>query len=262
MAEPGIVFLMYHELELPARPVSQTEPGYVRYVLPVSEFQEQMRSLKRAGVRGLSVSDALAFRDAPAVAITFDDGCETDLLTVVPILRALGFGATFYITVDFLGRRGYMSEEQLRELGNLGCEIGCHSQTHAYLTDLDDAGLHREIVEAKQRLEEISGKKIKHFSCPGGRYDGRVANIARAAGYVSVATSRTFANSRSTDLFALGRVAVLRGTALQKFDEICRGQGLWKLTARDTVQSTVRSVLGNSLYDRVRAVLLGDGPSQ
>jgi peptidoglycan/xylan/chitin deacetylase (PgdA/CDA1 family) len=262
MAEPGIIFLMYHELELPARSVSQTDPGYVRYVLPISEFREQMQSLKRLGMRGLSVSDALVFPDEPAVAITFDDGSETDLLSAVPVLQELGFGATFYVTVGFLGRRGYMSHEQLQELRDLGFEIGCHSLTHAYLTDLDQAGLHREIIEAKQQLEEIAGKPIEHFSCPGGRYDGGVAKMARDAGYASVATSRAHANSRSTDPFALGRVAVLRGTAPRKFDALCRGSGLWQLTARDTAQATARRLLGNSLYDRVRAVLLGGGPAQ
>jgi peptidoglycan/xylan/chitin deacetylase (PgdA/CDA1 family) len=262
MAEPGIVFLMYHELELPGRSACQSEPGYVRYVLPASEFQAQMQSLKQLGMHGLSVSDALAFPDEPAVAITFDDGCETDVLTAAPILRELGFGATFYVTVGFLGRRGYMSHEQLRELRDSSFEIGCHSLTHPYLTDLDDAGLHREIVEAKRQLEELAGKPIKHFSCPGGRYDRRVVKIARAAGYGSVANSRTHANSKSTDPFALGRVAVLRGTPPQKFAAFCHGRGLWQLTARDTVQATARRFLGNSVYDRVRAVLLGGGPSR
>jgi len=41
--------------------------------------------------------------------------------------------------------------------------------THAYLTDLDDRGLQREIADAKAQLEEILGKTVEHFSCPGGR---------------------------------------------------------------------------------------------
>src|ERR1700730_1554147 len=185
---------MYHELELPDRAICQSEPGYVRYVLPVSDFRAQMQSLKRLGMRGLSVSDALASPDQHAVAITFDDGCETDLLAVAPILEELGLGATFYATAGFLGRPGYMSPAQLREVCDHGFEIGCHSLTHPYLTDLDDSGLRREIVEAKRHLEEIAGRPIKHFSCPGGRYDRRVVEIARAAEYASVATSRPHTN--------------------------------------------------------------------
>jgi peptidoglycan/xylan/chitin deacetylase (PgdA/CDA1 family) len=257
--EGEIVFLMYHELELPDRAVCQSELGYVRYVLPASDFRAQMQSLKRLGMHGLSVSDALASTDEYAVAITFDDGCETDLLVAAPILQELGLGATFYATAGFLGRPGYMSPPQLRELCDLGFEIGCHSLTHPYLTDLDDSGLRREIVEGKRHLEEIAGKPIKHFSCPGGRCDRRVVEIARAAEYASVATSRPHTNSKSTDPFALGRVAVMRGTSLRTFDGLCRGRGLWKLNARDTVQAAAHRLVGNSLYDRVRSVLLGDG---
>ena len=33
MAGSRIVFLMYHELELPGRRLCQSEPGYVRYIL-------------------------------------------------------------------------------------------------------------------------------------------------------------------------------------------------------------------------------------
>jgi peptidoglycan/xylan/chitin deacetylase (PgdA/CDA1 family) len=257
MAEPRTVFLMYHELELPARPLCQSEPGYVRYILPRADFQAQMQALKTGGWQGLSVGSALAFPTTPSVAITFDDGCETDLLTGAPILRELNFGATFYVTAGYLGRQGYMSPAQLRELSGLGFEIGCHSMSHPYLTDLKDDGLHHEIVEAKLQLEQILGKQVEHFSCPGGRYSQRVLDVVRRAGYRSVANSEIHTNSPSTDVFALGRVAMLRGTSLNTFREICSGHSLWKLRTRDTARNAVKRALGNRFYDGVRAVLLG-----
>lgn len=90
-----------------------------------------------------------------SVAVTFDDGCESDLIIAAPILKEAGCNATFYATVSYLGQRGYMSAIELRELSAFGFEIGCHSMTHAYLTDLDDHGLQRETGEAKTQLEEI-----------------------------------------------------------------------------------------------------------
>ena len=50
-----IVYLMYHELEIPGRPLCQTEPGYVRYILQATGFRAQMQSLKNAGLRGVNV---------------------------------------------------------------------------------------------------------------------------------------------------------------------------------------------------------------
>jgi peptidoglycan/xylan/chitin deacetylase (PgdA/CDA1 family) len=255
MTESRTLFLMYHELEQPDRPLCQAEPGYVRYVSGADEFRAQMNFIKSQGWRGVSVGKAF---DHPAgnIAITFDDGSETDLLCAAPALQALGFGATFYITAGFIGKRGYLSPMQLRELSDAGFEIGCHSMTHAYLTDLDDAGLRREIADPKTLLEQLISRPVEHFSCPGGRYDLRVAEAARLAGYRSVATSRIRANSPSSDPFALGRVAVMRGTSAAEFGHLCRQRNLWQLGLKAKLRESVKHVIGNSLYDRLRSAAL------
>jgi len=251
-----MVFLMYHELELPGRGPSRLDAGYTRYVLTAADFRTQMQSLAAAGWKGLSVSQALVFPKSPAVAITFDDGCETDLLVAVPILQSLNFNATFYITYGFLDTPGYVTREQLRRLSDLGFEIGCHSMTHAYLSDLDDAGLQREIAESKVYLEHVLGRPVNHFSCPGGRFDRRVEEVAKAAGYRSVATSRLHANSRFTNQYALGRIAVMRDIQLREFEALCQGHGFWQMNLRSSLQQGAKHFLGNSLYDRVRSAML------
>lgn len=256
--EPGVAFLMYHELELPGRSLCQVDSGYTRYIVAASEFERQMRHLKSAGYQGVSVGEAIKFSPGLRVALTFDDGCETDLISAAPILNTLGFGATFYATVGFLGQRGYMTESQLRQLSDSGFEVGCHSMTHPYLSDLDEAGLRREIIDAKIRLEQVIGRTVEHFSCPGGRFDERVVHIAKEAGYRTLATSRPCLNSRSSDAYCLGRIAILRHTTQEELTRICAGRSSWKLSAQQTVQSTAKRVLGNRVYDRLRALLLGD----
>lgn len=254
MSELRTVFLMYHELELPGRPLCQPVAGYIRYVLPVSEFRAQMQWLKQAGWHGMSISDALSF-PARGVAITFDDGCETDILAAAPILKECGFGATFYPTVGLLGTEGRLSSAQLRELSQSGFEIGCHSMTHAYLPDLDSASLRREIVDSRLQLEQILGKTVDHFSCPGGRYNEAVVNAVRDAGYRTLATSRLHANSASTNTFHLGRIAITRRGSLQAFEQICRGD-LWQRSLSDSLRNAAKQLLGNSLYDRLRNRLM------
>jgi peptidoglycan/xylan/chitin deacetylase (PgdA/CDA1 family) len=256
MPKHSIVFLMYHELEISGRRLCQPAPGYVRYVLPELDFQAQMDHLKRSGWQGLSVGQALAFPEGQNVVITFDDGCETDLLAAAPILRQAGFNATFFVTCGRLGTLGYLSPGQLKELSGQGFEIGCHSMTHPYLTDLDESALRHEIFDAKSQLEEIIGRPVDHFSCPGGRCDRRAVALVRAAGYRSLATSRVHANSGKTDAFALGRVAMLRNVSLTAFAAICEGRSLPRLRAQSALRESARQVLGNSLYDRVRATFL------
>lgn len=261
MVQRGIVFLMYHELELPGRTLGQSEPGYVRYVVQGKTFACQMTWLRSRNWSGLSVSETLDRAPQDAVAITFDDGCETDLIAAAPILKQNGFNATFYITAGFLNRSGFMTSSQLRELHALGFEIGCHSMTHAYLDDLDDAGLHREIIDAKKMLEDIIGAKVDHFSCPGGRYGRRTPEVVRRSGYRSLATSRLTANFPSTNSFLLGRVAILRDRDARRFDEktfecICTAEALPRMRLAESFRLAAKKIMGNNLYDRLRTVVL------
>jgi peptidoglycan/xylan/chitin deacetylase (PgdA/CDA1 family) len=257
MARKGCVFLMYHEIELPGRPLCQSDPGYVRYILTYPTFRTQMQWLKQAGYRGLSIGEALQNPGQLSVTITFDDGCETDLIAAAPVLEEFGFRATFYLTTGFLGKPGYLNEDQVRELDARGFQIGCHSMTHPYLSDLADADLRREIVDAKLRIEEIVGHTIEHFSLPGGRYDARTLEMARRAGFRSVANSLFRVNSASTSPFELARVAIQRDASAQEFAAICEGRGLWKKQLLGRTRQELQRLLGNQTYDRVRAVLLG-----
>ena len=258
MASPRIVFLMYHELELAGRELCQSEPGYVRYILPIDSFRGQMEWLRSSGFRGLSVSEALRYPTEPSVCITFADGCETDLIAAAPILKEFGFHATSYLTAGFLGMPGYLSAEQVRDLDQQGFEIGCHSMTHPYLSDLAEPDLKREIVDAKQKIEQIVGHAIEHFSCPGGRYNERTLAMARSAGLKTVANSEFHGNTPATDRYKLGRVAMLRDLSIPAFGDLCRGRGLWKKRLELETRRSVQRVLGNRAYDRIRAALLGE----
>ena len=75
-----------------------------------------VKSLTARGWSGWSVGQALQGVAGSGVVITFDDGCETDLLMAGPLLHEHGMGATFYVTTGFVGKKGYLTVQQLREL--------------------------------------------------------------------------------------------------------------------------------------------------
>ena len=258
MPKNGCVFLMYHEIEMRGRKLVQSEPGYVRYILPLQTLRRQMEWMKGSGFRGLSVGEAVRYPEERSVCITFDDGCETDLIAAAPVLREFGFRATFYLTAGFLGTPGFLNADQARALDALGLEIGCHSMTHPYLSDLADSELSREIVDAKLQIEQILGHAIEHFSCPGGRYDRRTLETARRAGFRTVANSEFHTNSADTSPYKLGRVAMLRDMPLEQFSATCQGRGLWKKQLQDRARHGVRQVLGNRVYDQLRSRILGE----
>jgi peptidoglycan/xylan/chitin deacetylase (PgdA/CDA1 family) len=249
---------MYHEIGLPGRPLCQSAYGYERYVPSLETFRRQMAWIRESGWHGLSVGEAIRYPDGPGVCITFDDGCETDLIAAAPVLREFGCNATFYLTAGFLGRPGFLTASQVRELDAQGFEIGCHSMTHPYIPDLSEIELKREVVDAKLVIEQIVGHAIEQFSCPGGSYDRRTLRMVRQSGFATFANSRFHANSSRTSRYDLGRVAVLRDFTIEEFSTICQGRGLWKRSVQYKVRRGAQRVLGNRGYDRLRAMLLGD----
>jgi peptidoglycan/xylan/chitin deacetylase (PgdA/CDA1 family) len=256
----GNLFLMYHELELPKRPFCQSEPGYVRYIVAEKDFRDQVRFLRESKLSVMNVSQSLA-SSMDGIVLTFDDGCETDLLTAAPILKDAGFNATFYITTGFLGTRGYLLPGQVRELRSRGFEIGCHSMSHPYLDELGPKDLKRELGDAKAQLEDILGSAVEHFSCPGGRWSPQVVETAKQCGYTSVATSRVGRNLASADRFSLARVAVMRGLGIHDFRSLCHGQGLRQMQLREQTRAFAKRFLGNSTYDKLRALMLQEKSS-
>jgi len=260
MSSDGSVVLMYHELEVEARPLCDDHSGYTHYVVKKSDFDEHVAVLRTNGFMGTKVSDAMRMCDNghARVAITFDDGCETDLAAAAPVLLAAGFQATFYVVTDWVGTRGHLSKSQVRELAELGFEVGSHSRTHAFLPELPTNRVHRELVESKETLEQMTGETVQHFACPGGGFDERIAQLAQEAGYSTLATSRAGKNSHG---FVLSRVAVTRDMPSSEVLALSSGKHLVRRQIRAAILNRLRSTLGFSGYGRIRSCILDLGHS-
>jgi peptidoglycan/xylan/chitin deacetylase (PgdA/CDA1 family) len=265
MARP-LPFLMYHEVLAPGRSPARPGEGYARYVIDDAVFREHLDAIRGADAVGVAVGDGPGAGDTTAtgdgankahrVVLTFDDGCESDLVVAAPLLRDAGFRATFFVTVAHLDTPGFMSRSQLRELADAGFEIGSHGMTHAYMSDLDDATVESELAGSKAALEDMTGVPVEHFSCPGGRWSIIVAAAARRAGYRTVCASRPIGNAPGADRFRLGRYAITTTTTTGDIARIALDGTLGSLRFRSRALGAARAVLGNRTYDRVRSILL------
>ncbi|HWH56237.1 MAG TPA: polysaccharide deacetylase family protein [Terriglobales bacterium] len=259
MKTDGILFLMYHEIEALGRLVSNTDPGYVRYVVNEAEFQRHLELMRTAGLRGVTVTEALAGlpdHSHTSVALTFDDGCETDHAVAAPMLRNMGFNATLFIVAGFVGMRHFLTRSQLRELHEAGFEIGSHSMNHRHLTDLSDEELTRELRESKDALEQIIGAAVLNMSCPNGRWNARVARFAKDIGYQTVSTSRIARNFQDTDRFNLARLPIMRNLPGKELGRLFAGASLTGYQRKAAILKFAKHALGNTLYDRLRSMML------
>jgi peptidoglycan/xylan/chitin deacetylase (PgdA/CDA1 family) len=163
-------------------------------------FEAQMLHLKRCGWRGVSMREwhrAVSLGGAKRlVGLTFDDGDEGFLHTVVPILERLGFSATVFVVVGLLGeenvwefkyeprpRLRILTPEDLREVSERGMEVGSHSMSHPRLASLEPEQLGQEVSASRRVLSEILGEEVEGFCYPYGSCDRAAIKAARGAGY-------------------------------------------------------------------------------
>jgi peptidoglycan/xylan/chitin deacetylase (PgdA/CDA1 family) len=159
-------------------------------------FAEQMTTLRRLGLRGVSISslvDAMRARRARRlVGITFDDGYRNVLKSAVPELKRHGFTATVFVIADRLGgtnewARGpsmpLLSASEVSEVADAGMEIASHSMTHTRLAGLPASQLKAEVSESRARLGGLLGGPVRGFAYPYGSMDAAARRAVEDAGY-------------------------------------------------------------------------------
>jgi peptidoglycan-N-acetylglucosamine deacetylase len=132
---------------------------------------------------------------------SWDDGHPLDL-RIAELLSKYSLRGTFYVPLH--NSLPTMSRAQIREL-SVSFEIGCHTENHVRLTDLDDDRAKREIENSKKQMEDILGKACTVFCFPGGRYQRPHLKMLRDAGFFA---------SRTVELLSLQRPRVVDGISL------------------------------------------------
>lgn len=123
-------------------------------------------------------------------ALTFDDGFDDNLHTLVPILDEFGATATVFVVSGWLGRSlphapasRVLTADEVRELHGHGVEIGGHTASHPDLTTLTFEQAVRELRQARETLEEILGAPVTSTAYPWGRAKAETLRAAEQAGY-------------------------------------------------------------------------------
>jgi peptidoglycan/xylan/chitin deacetylase (PgdA/CDA1 family) len=92
--------------------------------------------------------------------------------------------------------------------GNDLIEIGCHSATHPWLSDLPLTMQRNEIYDSKAHLEHIIGRPVTSFSYPHGSMTKETMSLVKQAGYRCSCTSEKDVVNSGTNPFRLPRLWV------------------------------------------------------
>jgi peptidoglycan/xylan/chitin deacetylase (PgdA/CDA1 family) len=98
-------------------------------------FIQLLETSKRHKQKIVSI-DSWTENNSGELALSFDDGHGSDFDIVLPLLQEYDIQGTFFVTPNYVGKKGYMSWGQIKTLSEAGMEIGSHSMNHPYMTTL------------------------------------------------------------------------------------------------------------------------------
>lgn len=151
-----------------------------------------------------------------AVSLNFDDGWLSSYEQAYPLLQKSGLKATYYIFTDALNDPSqYMAIGQVAQLQAAGNEIGCHSKSHADLTQISPSQLSDEINGAKTYLAS-QGILTTTFAYPYGSYSATVQDAIKQAGFSAARSSNTGYNSKGSGAYNLSIQSVENTTTLEQ----------------------------------------------
>lgn len=119
------------------------------------------------------------------VVLTFDDAVKSHLEVAAPLLKAYGFGATFFISHAWMNdTEHFLSWEEVAELHQMGFEIGNHTWTHAGInTPGKAARLAGELALVENELARVGVPKPITFGWTGNAFGPDGLAVLAGAGY-------------------------------------------------------------------------------
>ena len=180
--------LMYHYVsEVPAAEAGS--PGARDLRVPPTFFAQHLEFLRGAGYHTVTAPQLWAALNSRAelpdhpILLTFDDGYADAYQSVMPLLLQYGFTGTFFITVNLVGRPGYVTWDQVRAMSAAGMDIESHAMDHVSMAKRAAASLRSQLADSRRILSERTGTDVRFFAYPAGEYGDEAIAAAAAAGY-------------------------------------------------------------------------------
>lgn len=201
--------LMYHSID--------SHENESKISLSPEKFAMQMEYLSRHKYNVVTLEEMVKLIESKkrmprkTICITFDDGNENNYLLAYPILKRYNFPAAMFVVTDWVGKKGFMTWDEIKELADSGIiTIGSHSKTHMLLPGASLDELRMEIIKSKEILEKHLAMPVHYFCYPAGRHDERVKAVVKEAGYLAAAATNPGRSKRWDDIFALKRIRISR----------------------------------------------------
>ncbi len=144
----------------------------------MSLLQKHIEMIRRSGFKIVPSID----KHKGQVMICFDDGWA-GIYDYKDYFMAQNIKPTIFIAVDLIGKDGFLTEEQIRELEADGFKFEGHTWSHKSLTLFNDEELEHELKDSKKELEKRFGHPFTAICYPQGRFSMHIHDLCKEYGY-------------------------------------------------------------------------------
>jgi len=204
----SFIGLMYHQ-------VIKDESRAGKYIITPNELESDLAYLSENGYVSVLPSQLVKIREQggrlpeKTVIITFDDGYETGLYYVLPLLKKYGMKAVINVVGSYTDEYSRINEEgkhlsyayltwnEIKKLSDSGyVEIGNHTyDMHSYNGERNGCArkenesdeqyrtvLYEDVARLSDKLQQVTGKRTVAFAYPFGSLSEGSAEIIGSAG--------------------------------------------------------------------------------
>ena len=208
-----VPILMYHYVGVLPEDADEYRVGLT---ISPENFDAHMRYLHDRGYSAISLSqlhEALSSGEPlppRPIVLTFDDGYIDHFETVVPILEAFDFTATFFVITGMADTENprYLNWTHIRAMAAAGHEMASHTKTHPDLRARDRDFLVYQLLGSIESLNEHLESTTTVFSYPAGRYDRGVLDVLKQTSIEVAVTTRNGRLHTTSNLLELDRLRV------------------------------------------------------
>lgn len=213
--------LLYHRIVN-----EKKENDWANIAVTNSVFRRHIELLDKWGYTSVTFDDIRLFLDGKLnlpkkpVVITFDDAYEEIYSIAFPILQEFNMKAVVFVIGDHSikesvwdEKRGpvykLLTKEQIIDLHQAGYEIGSHSLTHPYLTEISRDDAWQEMLRSRMLLEILLNYPVRSFAYPYGVLNDSLKKMVAEAGYTVACASYSGPPQFGSDIYEIRRIKVI-----------------------------------------------------
>lgn len=209
--------LMYHSISEHIK-----KEKHNKWRVKPEDFEKQMNWFYKNNWKSFTITEITKLDKIPekSFIITFDDGFEDNFTNAFPILQKYNFKATIYLVPNQKANHweekntsilsNLLNNEQILQMQNSGLiEFGSHTLSHVNLSTIIDEQLINELRESKKEVENITKKDCEAFAYPYGKFDDKIVQAVKNAGYKNATVVKRGLFEQNDDVFTIKRIGIL-----------------------------------------------------